>query len=94
MRQRLNRQSDRLVVAVDQLGHQRGDGIGIKRLAPFGDEDKTVIVCPRSAGCEAFFGLAAVMFPKRGHGLPVDADDSGPATFSSSFDPLPPHNGG
>jgi len=24
----------------------------------------------------AFFGLAAVVFSKRGHGLPVNADDS------------------
>jgi hypothetical protein len=44
-------------VAVDQLGYQRGDSIGIERLAPFGDEDKTVIVYPGSASCEAFFGL-------------------------------------
>jgi hypothetical protein len=39
MRQWLSRQSDRLVVAIDQLGHQRGNSVGIKRLAPFGDED-------------------------------------------------------
>lgn len=56
VRQGLSGRDDRLVVAVDQLGHQRGDGIGVKRLAPFGDEDQTIIVCPGSASREAFFG--------------------------------------
>ena len=33
MRESLCRGSDRLVVLVDQLGHERGHGVGIERLA-------------------------------------------------------------
>ena len=46
VRQALIRLSECLVVAVDQLGHERGDGIGIKGLAPFADEYQAVAVAP------------------------------------------------
>jgi hypothetical protein len=46
MLERLCQGSDRLVVLVDQLRHERGHGIGIEGFTPSGHEDQAARVCP------------------------------------------------
>ena len=84
---------DLLVVVLDHLGHQSGDGIGIQRLAPFADEDQAAAVGPRGSGGESLLGLPAKMVPDCGDGLVIDADHAGSATLSGAFDTVSSYDG-
>jgi hypothetical protein len=60
MRERAGWLGDLLVVVLDHLGHQSGDGIGIQGLALFADEDQAAAVGPSGTGGDSLLGLPVV----------------------------------
>ena len=79
---------------VDQLGHERGHGVGVVRFAPPAGEDQAAVVVPGRPGGEPFFGLLAAMLPQDGHSPTVEADRAGPAAFGGAFNALAAHHSG
>jgi hypothetical protein len=80
-------------VPVDQLGHERGHGVGVERFTPPAREDQAAAVVSGRPGGEPFLGLLAAMFPQDRHGLTVEADRAGPAAFGGAFNALAAHHG-
>jgi hypothetical protein len=93
MWQRPGRGSDRPVVSVDQLGHQRGHGVGVERLTPRAGEERAAAVVPGQPSGEAFYRLLAMVLAQDGHGFAVDADGAGPAALGGAFDTLAAYDG-
>jgi hypothetical protein len=80
-------------VRSDQLVHERGHGIGVKRLGPLGGEDQAVVIGPSRASRLPFLCLAAAVVPKDGYGVLVEADDTRPTTFGGALNVLAAHDG-
>jgi hypothetical protein len=93
MRQRLSRRH-RFVVRGNQLVHERGHGVRVERLAPFGGEDQAVTVAPGGASSLAFVGLTEMVLAEDRHGFLVNADDARPAALGGSLDTPTADNGG
>jgi hypothetical protein len=93
VRECLGRGSDRLVVFVDQYVHQRGHGVGVKRLTPSAGENQAIAVGPRRSSGQPLFGLLAVVFSQYGDSFAVDADDPGLAALGGSFNSLAVYHG-
>ena len=74
--------------------HQRGHGVRVERLAPFGSEDQPAAVGPDRTCCLSFFCLTAAVTPQDAHGFAVDADHMRPAALGSPFHALAAHHGG
>jgi hypothetical protein len=86
--------SDRFVVGGDQLAHQRGHGVGVKRFAPLGGEDQAADVSPGRTCGLPFRCLTATVLPQDGDSFTVDADHAGPAALGGFFHALAAHYGG
>jgi hypothetical protein len=77
-------------VGADELGHQRGNGVGIDRLAPSGREDVAVFdPAPEVARSELFGGLVGFVLAEDGDCFVIDRDDAGTATLGRPVDASP-----
>ena len=89
VRQRCLGRGVRLVVRGDELGHQRGHGVGVDGLAPAGREHVAVPdAAPGVARVELVGGLVGLVLSQDGDGLVVDGDDAGPAALGGPVDPF------
>jgi hypothetical protein len=93
-------------VLVDQLGHERGQGIGVERSAASAGEDEAASVVPGRPGGEPFLGLLAAVVAEDCYGVaiegasgvtlwsaPVLALSFPPASWMMSANPVAPWGG-
>jgi hypothetical protein len=76
-------------VGAGELGYQRGDGVGIDRLAPSGREYVAVFDPPPGvARLESFGGLVGLVLAEDGDRFVIDGDDAGPAALGRAANTL------
>ena len=84
-----------LIVGADELGHQRGHGVGVDRFAPAGREHVAVLdAAPGVARLELVGGLVGLVLAEDGDGLVVNRHDAGPAALGRAVDALARDHGG
>jgi hypothetical protein len=76
-------------VGADELGHQRGNSVGVDRLAPACREHVAVFdPAPGVARLELPGGLVGLVLTEDGDGFIIDGDDASPAALGRPVDPL------